>query len=226
MAKYDFSEVTGESLPQEWIEHPTEGYISFDPRTMYINKSPTEGGVKHAKPIKLFGKFVGTKQPYVNTCSEPTEGNAGCPSWAGCPFKKWPYVGPGLVRMKKRGTVSMSSCVDYFESTRGGRPTTQLHHGMDGWELDFSDTTFPQLGRDWAIKAGIIDESSPREKVIATKPKVSWHEIGDLLPPWWPLLKKKGLPLPESAKMYPELAEGDEETPKPKKRGRPKKQAE
>lgn len=225
MAKNDWSDTSGESLPQEWMEHPDEGWISYDPRTLYINKTPAEGGVKHNRPIKLHGQFVGTKQPYVRTCSEPTEGNAGCPKWAGCPFKKFPHVGPGLLRIKKRGTVSMARCDDYYESTRQGRPTSQMHLGMDGWELDLSDTTFPQLGRDWAIKAGLLDETSPREKVIAAKPKISWHEIGDLLPPWWPLLKKKGLPLPESAKRYPELVEGDEDVPKPK-RGRPKKQAE
>lgn len=218
MARFDLDENAGESYIPEWFEHPSEGFISYDPNTLYISKAPMDGGVKHGHPIKLTGKFWGTKQPYVSTCSEPGPGNAGCPKWAGCPLKKYPWVGPGLVRMAKRGVVSMSHCYEFFETTRGGRPTSQLHHGLDGWSLDTSDTTFPQLGRDWAIKSGLLNEESSAQAVKAAKPKVSWHEIGDLLPPWWPLMKKKGLPLPESAEKYPELVD-DEPVKKGKKRG-------
>ena len=221
MPKFDPTPVSQEAGKPEYFNHPEHGYLAYDPNTLYI--SNTRDGQKPINvPIKLSGKFVGTKQPMIPTCSEPTQGNAGCPKWAGCPFKKFPYVGPGNVIMRKHGTVSMSVCYDYYETTRNGRAVSQNHHGMDGWTLDTSRTTIDVLGRTKAIQEGRLNEESSRQAVMASKPQVWQMEIGDLLPPWWPLMKKKGLALPQSAELYPELAD-DDEAPLPKKRGRPRK---
>jgi hypothetical protein len=201
MPKFNPGQVSQEAQVKEWFDHPTEGFIAFDPNTLYLDP------VKHSRPIEMPEKFVGTRQPFVRTCSEPSEKNLGCGKWAGCPFKKFPYVGPGNVIMKKHGTVSMSACYDYYESTRGGRPVSQNHYGIDGWELATDRTTIDVLGRTAHVKSKKLTEESSREKTISSKPSVWQMEVGNLLPPWWPMMKKKGLKLPESAKRYPELTE-------------------
>lgn len=222
MPKIDLEANAGESIIPEYFEHPTEGYLEYDPNTLYIN--PNRHGQRPiSHPIVMTGKFFGTKQPMVPTCSEPSEGNRGCSKWYGCPLKKYRHVGPGNVIMRKHGTVSMSACYDYFETTRGGRPTSQLHHGIDGWKLDTSRTTVDILGRTWAFESGKLNADSTAAEINATRARKGEMEMGDLLPMWWPLQKKKGLPLHPSAVHYPELAEeDDEEEPeeKPKRRVR------
>lgn len=206
-------QTTGEAIKPEHVEIPGVGYLSYDPNTLYINPA-RDGHAPINKPVKMTGEFFGTKQPYLPTCSEPGPGNVGCSKWHGCKIgQMYKHVGPGYVIAKKLGTVTMMPCTDYFETTRGGRPTSQLHYGMEGYKLDTSRTTIDVLSRDWAIEKGILTDESSREKIMATKPRVCQREVGDLLPPWWPLMKKKGLPLPEAAEHYPELAE----EPKPKK---------
>ena len=203
--KFELEANAGESVIPEYFEHPSEGWISFDPNTLYI--SPHREGKKPiSKPIAMVGKFFGTKQPMLPTCSEPGPGNAGCSKWAGCPMKKYPHVGPGTVIMRKHGTVSSVNCYDFFETTRGGKPTSQMHYGLDGWKLDTSRTTIDVLGRTAQIESGKLDVESSREKVISSKPHVWQMEIGGLLPPWWKLMRGKGLTLPLSAEHYPKLA--------------------
>lgn len=203
MAEEEDWQSSGEAIKPEYFEHPTEGYISYDPNTLAIN--PRRQGHRPINyPISLPGKFWGTRQPFTPTCGEPREGHAGCSKWYGCKIgQMFAGVGPVNVRMKKHGTVSFDVCTAYFETTRDGKTTSQLHNGIDGWKLDTSDTTHPMLGRTWAIKAGLLNEESSREKVIATKPRVSWEEIPNLGPPWWSKMVEKGLELPEIAKKFP-----------------------
>lgn len=213
MSNEDEWTTSGEIVKPEYHEFPGVGYLSYDPNTLYVSDR-RDGQSPIHKPVKMVGKFFGTKQPHVPTCSEPGPGNKGCSKWHGCKIgQMWKHVGPGNVVMKKLNTVTFAPCYDYFETTNGGRPTSQNHYGIDGYKLDTTRTTFDVLSRDWAIQAGILNDESSREKIMATRPRKSEREVGDLLPPWWPLLKKKGQPLPESAEHYPELAE----EPKPKK---------
>lgn len=216
--KIDLESNSGESITPEYFEHPTEGWLRYDPSTLYIDANK-DGQKPVSHPIAMEGKFFGTKQPHVPTCSEPGNGNAGCPKWHGCPLKKYMHVGPGNVIMRKHGTVSMSVCYDYFETTRGGRPASQLHHGLDGWKLDVDRTTIDIYGRTWAFESGKLNVNSTAAEINATKPRRNEMEIGGLLPMWWPLMKKKGLALPTQAQHYPELAEDDDEPPveKPKR---------
>ena len=216
MPKIDLSATSGEAMVPEYFEHPTEGYLSYDPGTLYISAN-RDGQKPISHPIQMTGKFFGTKQPNVPTCSEPGEGNKGCSKWAACPMKQWRHIGPGTVIMKKHGTVSAANCYDYWETLRGGRPSSQMHLGMDGWELDTSRTTIDVLGRGWAIAEGVINKKSTQEEIRNTRPRKEELEMGGLLAPWWPLLKKKGLPLPAAAEHYPELVDDEEPTEKPKR---------
>lgn len=219
MSKFDLESSSQESVLPEYFQHPTEGYLAYDPRTLYIEAART-GHKPVSHPITMTGKFFGTKQPQVPTCSEPSEGNVGCSKWYGCPMKKWKHVGPGNVIMEKLGRVDMAPCYHFFETTRGGRATSQMHYGMEGWKLNTDRTTIDVLGRTQYIQEGKLDIESSAQAVKAARPKVWQMEIGDLLPPWWGLQKKKGLPLHPASEHYPELIEDDEA---PKKRGRPRK---
>ena len=218
MAKIDLTATSGEAMVPEYFEHPTAGYLSYDPGTLYI--SPNRDGQKPiGKPISMPGKFFGTKQPYVPTCSEPSEGNRGCEKWAACPMKQWRHIGPGTVIIKKHGHVGAANCYDYWEVMRGGRPSTQMHLGLEGWVLDTTRTTIDVLGRGWAIVEGVINKQSSPEEIRNVRPRKEQMEMGGLLAPWWPLLKKKGLPLPEAAERYPELVEDDEDEAQDSGRG-------
>lgn len=222
MPRFDLEPNAGESILPEYFEHPAEGYLSYDPNTLYIN--PHRDGQKPiSHPIMMVGKFFGTKQPGVPTCSEPGEGNKGCQKWYGCPMKKYAHIGPGTVIMEKHGTVTASNCYDYFETTRGGRATSQNHYGLDGYKLNTSRTTIDVLGRTAAVAAGKLNEESSRQGVMASKPQVWQMEIGWLLAPWWPLMKKKGLELPPTAEHFPELTVDDDEPVEKPKGSRPKK---
>lgn len=206
MNEFDDVGSTGEATRPEYFEHPEHGWLSFDPNTMAI--SPNRDGHRPInKPIFLPLKFQKAKQPSIPTCREPGPGEMGCSKWYGCKIGQMYNNVVGNVIMKKHGARSAAKCYDYFETTRGGRTTSQSHYGHDGWELDFSKTTIPVLGRTEAVGAGKLNEESSREKVISSKPRVWEMEIGDLLPPWWRLMKEKGLPLPEAAKQYPKLTE-------------------
>jgi len=213
--RIDLNESSGESVLPEYFEHPSEGYLQYDPNTLYIN--PNRDGQKPIRrPIVLAGtKFFGTKQPLLPTCSEPSEGNSGCQKWYGCPMKKYIHIGPNNLIIRKHGTVSMARCDDYYETTRGGRPTSQMHLGLDGWKIDTSRTTIDVLGRTEAITSGKLDVESSHQAVMASKPKVWQMPIGDLAPMWWPLVKEKGEQLHPAAAHYPELVEDDEPEPEP-----------
>ena len=214
--RIDLDETSGESILPEYFEHPTEGYLSYDPNTLYIN--PNRDGQKPiSHPIVMTEKFFGTKQPGVPSCSEPGPGNRGCDKWYGCPLKKYVHIGPANLIIRKHGTVGMAACYDYYETTRGGRPMSQMHLGLEGWKLDTSRTTIDVLGRTGAMETGKLTTESSREAVIASKPRVWQMVVGDLAPMWWPLVKKKGEKLHPSAEYYPELTE-EEEKPKPRKR--------
>lgn len=131
-------------------------------------------------------------------------GNAGCPKWHGCPLKKFPYIGPGQVLMKKKDAYSVVECHEFFsEKDIQGKLIYQINWVEQGWKMDTSRTTTPVLGstpvyNQHGLKVGV-------QRGIWQK------EWPDLLPYWWPLLKKQGKPLPESAKRYPQFAEDDEE---------------
>ena len=220
--RFDMSQSSGEAI-KEFVNIPGHGFASFDPNTMVINGHNEPDGLRASAPVELPKRFWKTKQPHIRTCSEPVEGNAGCPKWPGCKIgQKYPYVGPGPVIMRDRGIgpPTMAMCYDFFETTRGGRSTSQNHYGLDGFKLDTSRTTIEMLGRTNALQSGRLSEESSRQAVVGSKPSVSEHEVHGLLPPWWPMMKKKGLPLPASSELYPELADEEPiESPRAAYRG-------
>lgn len=200
LPEYDVNQVSQPATVTEYVKHPEEGYLQYQPSTMRImGRGPGKPPVK--QPIKLHGPFIGTKQPNIPTCSEPDPGkNAGCAKWAGCPFKALPYVGPMQLIIEHHGTVSNAHCYDYYETIDDrGRPLTNRHLGMDGWKVDTSRTTIDVLGH--------VPVTNALGQTIGKTSSVWQKEIPDLGPPWWPEMKRKGLQLPPGAALYPELVD-------------------
>lgn len=204
MPKLDPNDLPDPSVLLESFEHPQHGWLDYDPHTLAIvvTKPIT-------KPIGLPEKFIGVKQPGVPTCSEPVQGNAGCPKWHGCPLKKFPYIGPGQVLMRKKDAYSVVECHEFFsEKDARGNLVYQVNWVEQGWKMDTSRTTTPITGM-----VPQFNQLGQKSGQIRTVWQKSWP---DLLPYWWPLLKKEGKPLPESAKRYPQFAEDEEEQSTPK----------
>jgi len=206
LPKYDPNQTHQPATVTDYVKHPDEGYLQYQPSTMRIlGRGPGKPPIK--QPIKLHGPFIGTKQPNVPTCSEPDPGkNAGCAKWAGCPFKALPYVGPMQLIIEHHGTVSNAHCYDYYETIDDrGRPLTNRHLGMDGWKVETSRTTIDVLGH--------VPVTNALGQTIGKTSSVWQKEIPDLGPPWWPEMKRKGLTLPPAAEIYPELTETEGGTP-------------
>lgn len=201
--KLDPNALPDPSILLESFEHPKHGYLDFDPHTLAIHQP--DGKRPFDKPIGLPDQFMGTKQPHVPTCSEPMPGNKGCPKWHGCPLKAFPNIGPGQVIAKKKDAISAWDCFDFFsERDVHGKLIYQINGVEDGWKMDVTRTTTPVMGTH-----PILDKNG--EDTGKTRRGVWQKEWPDLLPYWWPLLKKQGKPLPEAAKRYPQFAEDDEE---------------
>ena len=204
LPEYDINQVSQPATVTDFFEHPEEGFLQYQPSTKRIlGRGPGQPPIK--QPIKLHGDFVGTNQPNVPTCSEPIPGrNAGCAKWAGCPFKALPFVGPMQLIIKHHKTVSNAHCYDYYETIDDrGKPLTNRHYGMDGWKVDTTRTTIDVRGH-----SPITNQLGQK---IGQTVGIWQKEIHDLGPPWWPILKKKGLPLPPAAKLYPELVGPEDE---------------
>ncbi len=221
LPKYDLNQVHQPQTQIDTFKHPDLGYMTYEPQTMRIRGHTRD---RLSLPVNLAGvkdrygnSFIGTPQPYVRTCTQPTADNAGCPKWAGCPLKSLPHVGPVAFRIRHNDEVSYGMCTDLYETLDAiGRPMSQSHMLMDGWRVDTDDITHPimsnkPVGRD------------PITMKVQTKKEV-WHRIiPNLAPPYWPMvvqkikeLVSKGEPvpaelaLPRSAALYPELVGEDE----------------
>lgn len=211
LPKFDLEQVHQPQTQKARFRHPDVGFLEYEPMTMRIKPTADQmDRVKH--PINLAGvtdsngnSFVGTPQPFVKTCTQPMAGNAGCPKWAGCPFKALPHVGPVAMRVRYDDDVNYGMCYDYYEALdERGRPISQNHMGMDGWKVALDGTTHPILSN---VPVG----KDPITGKVFTQ-KQTWNrEIPNLGPPWWPQMAKKGLPLPRSAELYPELAQVEDE---------------
>lgn len=205
MPKLDPNAVVDASILVESFEHPQHGWLDFDPRTMAIHQP--QGRKPLRKPIGLDGPFVGTKQPFVPTCSMPGPGNAGCPKAHGCPILKAlgerPHLGPCTVIAQKKDAISEMACVDFFpvRDVRG-HLIYQTNYQEQGWKLAVDRTTVPVLGS--------VPQYNEFGQKTGVKRGVWQKEVSGLAPYWWPLLKEQGKPLPEIAARYPDLI-GDEE---------------
>lgn len=179
------------------------GWLDYEPISKIIRQP-----AKHINwPIGMPGQFHGTSQPQIPTCRKADGFNATCPKAAECPIAQagLTHLGPGMVILKKRDAVTAMECYHYFGAhDQRGWQVHQINMVDDGWKMDTSRTTIPVMG-----SVPVMNRLGQKTGEIR---RGDWEkEVPDLLPYWWPLLKKQGKPLPEAALHYPQFAEDDEE---------------
>lgn len=180
-----------------YLEHPQAGSIKLNPDTMRVAPLPDKPYPN--MPIKLPMQIAQVDQPFIRTCSIPSANNKGCDSAVngGCPLiqKYGRGAGPFNMIIEKNGTVDSARCFAvYCGIADSGRPASQAHMLMDGWQILTDRTTAP----DRLVK---VLPDNRREYTTV------WNEVPEL-PPFY-----------EEAKVGRFAGEKSE----PKKRGRRKK---
>jgi len=179
-----------------YINHPYAGRIQLNPDTKEIVPIPNTPYPN--MPLK-FGKDISEiDQRFIRTCSVPGPRNKGCDAAVngGCPLinKYGRGAGPFNLIVERNGIVDSSACFAvYCGITDAGRPTSQVHLLMDGWNI-LGDRTHIEYTEN-----AIVNGERVRRTVKS--------EVPDL-PPFY-----------EAAK----VGRFAEPKPEPKKRGRPKK---
>lgn len=154
------------------IPHPQgeNGYIKVDRATKQVQPI-----ADLAFPIWLPEGLRNVDQPNVFTCSQPGPNNRGCHAWNGCPIaEKWPKNQPCNVIVMKEGIVDSVRCFHaYTGMTRSGRPTSQAHYVMSGWEVMTDRTTIEQNVVEGFVDEGGVKRSREYKRTV---------EVPDLAP--------------------------------------------
>lgn len=136
----DINPMVVQEGPREigFIEHHAgeEGIIEYDVNTLEALPIRWPHG-----PIKLPDKLMEVDQPYINTCSQPTTSNRGCPSWRGCPYRAYRGIGPFNLIVRRKTRTEYIPCYNYYY-TRGsdGYRQATMSYKTEGWEIDTSTT--------------------------------------------------------------------------------------
>lgn len=180
-----------------YIEHEQAGTIKLNPDTMRV--APLPDKMYPNMPLRLPQAIALVDQNSIRTCSIPSATNKGCDSAinGGCPLiaKYGRGSGPFNMICEKNGQVESFPCFAvYCGVNDNGRPASQAHMLMDGWQILVDRTTAPDK------MVTILENGKKEYKVVQT-------EVPNLAPFY------------EEAKVG-RFAEPKSE---PKKRGRPKK---
>lgn len=150
-------DTANEKRDTDYIEHEAgdEGMLEYDIDTLEVLPVPWPHG-----PIKLPDRFLQVDQPYVNTCSRPSEGNRGCPSWRGCPYRAYTGIGPfNLIIRRKKRTEAVPCYNYYYSKTNDGYRAATISYKTEGWDIDISKKTVT------CITAKItVDESGNKKR--------------------------------------------------------------
>jgi hypothetical protein len=127
-----------------YIRHPLVGNIKLNPDTKVVAPIPDVPYPNY--PVRLPIELAEVDQPVIRTCSEPGPRNKGCDAAVngGCPLihKYGRGAGPFNMIVEKNGNVDSSPCFAvYCGITDAGRPTSQAHLLMDGWQILADRTT-------------------------------------------------------------------------------------
>jgi len=162
-----------------YLEHPDvyPGKLKVNTDTLEIVR--IKGQAYPQFPLKLPQNLMNVTQRYVRTCGTPDKnGNAGCEAAVngGCAIlRQYGRIGPVNVIVEKDGKVDSAKCHHvYCGISDQGRPTSQAHMLLDGWNILMDRTTIPE---------NIRDAQTRRETVRYT-------EVPDLAP--WYEQKKVG----------------------------------
>jgi len=121
-----------------YINHPQAGLIKINPDTKQI--APMRDQLYPNMPLKLPKEVAMVDQQVIRTCSEPGPRNKGCDAAVngGCPLihKYGRGAGPFNMIVERNGIVDSSMCYAvYCGITDAGRPTSQVHLLLDGWQI-------------------------------------------------------------------------------------------
>lgn len=136
-----------------YLDHPATypGKLKINSDTLEI--VPMEDEPYPGFPLKLPDELMKVAQRHVRTCGNPEKGgNRGCEAAinGGCPIlQQYGRVGPCNIIIEKNGKVDSAPCYSvYCGITAQGRPTSQVHYLLDGWQILTDRTSIPQNVRD------------------------------------------------------------------------------
>ena len=153
-----------------YLDHPevAPGKLMVNNDTLQVVPIPSEKPYP-MRPLRLPDKLMAVDQPHVHTCGYPKRDgdrllNAGC--WAseggGCPIlNQFGRIGPVNLIVEKNGKVDSCRCYHFYTGiTPSGRPSSQVHMQLDGWNMLTDRTTIPQ---------NIMNPDTKREQVVETE---------------------------------------------------------
>lgn len=133
-----------------YMDHPIAGKLMINNDTKVITQ--IAGQLYPGMPLKLPKALMDVGQPAVRTCGKPTDDNLGCLAAVngGCPILvQYGRIGPVNIIIEKNGNVNSAPCHHvYCGITQMGRPTSQAHLLLDGWQILTDRTTIPENVRD------------------------------------------------------------------------------
>lgn len=178
-----------------YMKHPVAGQLKINSDTKQI--VPIPGQLYPGSPLKLIPELMAVPQPNVRTCGKAGDDvGQGCLSATngGCPIlTQYGRIGPVNLILEKNGKVDSAPChTAYCGISAHGRPMSQVHYLLDGWQILTDRTTIPENVRDVDPVTG----KAGREYVRQT-------EVPDLAPFYdhlkQPPKKKRGRPKKEAA---------------------------
>lgn len=147
-----------------YLEHP-----ATYPGKLKINSDsrqvvPMKGQPYPNFPIKLPEELMSVEQPYIRTCGKPQkDGNLGCEASVngGCPLLgQYGRIGPVNIILEKDGHADSAPCyIVYCGIADSGRPTSQAHMLIDGWNILTDRTTIPENIRDPETKLETVRQT-------------------------------------------------------------------
>jgi hypothetical protein len=136
-----------------YLKHPTTGKnMMVNNDTLVIMPVPDEAPYPDV-PTRLPERLMQVDQPNIRTCGMPKRDgstliNAGClaAEGGGCPiYQQYGRVGPVNVIAEKNGHPDSLPChLFYCGRTPTGRPTSQAHYQLDGFNILTDRTTIPE----------------------------------------------------------------------------------
>lgn len=177
-----------------YIDHPQAGKIKLNPDTMKV--APLPDKVYPNMPLRLPRSITDIDQTAIRTCSIPGPGNKGCDSAinGGCPLiaRYGRGAGPFNLICEKNGQVEEFPCFAvYCGISENGRPSSQAHFLMDGWQILVDRTTAPQ--RMVKTVDGCKEWYTVNEEVKDLAPFYEEAKVGRFADPK-PEKKKRGRP--------------------------------
>lgn len=123
--------------------------VKINSNTLVVEK--IEGKQYPDVPHRLPPSLMAVDQPHIRTCGVPGGGggrNLGCyaATNGGCPLlQRYGRIGRVNIIVEKEGHIDSAPCdFVYCGITESGRPTSQVHYLLDGWNILTDRTTAPE----------------------------------------------------------------------------------